>query len=115
MRLAEDPVDHNRCVLTFHTTYTINASSTFLKNRAESLVSKLYLRALKRGRAVDRKFIDKVRSRVRGVVPLAGAAAVDACPPSAAAWCSSIVSLGLTVQKNARPGQPAAHAIRTPW
>lgn len=66
MRLAEDPVDHNRCVLTFHTTYTINASSTFLKNRAESLVSKLYLRALKRGRAVDRKFIDKYR-KTRGL------------------------------------------------
>lgn len=59
--MAADPVDQNRCVLTFHTTYEINAPS-FLKSRAEALVAKLYARALKRGRAIDKKYIDKVSS-----------------------------------------------------
>jgi hypothetical protein len=52
--------DHpNKTQITYHTTWDIHSTS-WVVPRFENFISRLYYKALKRGRHLDKKYTDKV-------------------------------------------------------
>jgi len=58
MRLIVHPDNPMKCKLTYHTSYEVFASSSFIKSQIESLAVSVYARALKSGRQMDNTFIE---------------------------------------------------------
>ncbi len=56
-----------KCLLTYHTTYEVFASSTWIKSQVESLAVKVYSGALKSGRQLDNAYIAAVWSAAGGI------------------------------------------------
>ncbi|EDQ88635.1 uncharacterized protein MONBRDRAFT_26278 [Monosiga brevicollis MX1] len=60
MVMKEHPENPNKCVLTYHTTWDIHSKS-WVVPKFETFISRLYYKALKRGRQLDKRYIDQYR------------------------------------------------------